>query len=496
MDKNLHDIEDLFKKALGDNEENPSQNAWDGIEKKLDRDNAVSIKKKYNLLKKVALLLVFLVTGLSIYVWKNEDKTLLTLNDDSSVSDKETKIKNDTLAEESNTTTLQKPVDSFTINKSDNSKQIAKDGHIIIDKTILKDKNVSSGKSLNSVGVKNLLNTSIRKNIKFKSPAESLLTDVSKFSIQKKSQLIKRKSDEAVESKATNQIEGEQSAVIDPAGIQFDVLATKESLQRTALDQIDLKIPIEKTWVREPSRKSTNQSHFAITAFYSPDISFFHYENNDQRNSNNTDFKKSETENYSLTLGALIDYKISKQWGLQSGIALSTSNFDLESKTIYAQRDNSGGIQYKLVSPLGDVFVKPSFSSNPNIGDSLFSKSITHTLQYIGFPLSVKYNLHRGKFTLNVLGGVSANFLTRGQISTELEYGSDNETETTDKIYGLKPFYFNGLAGIGLDYHIYKKLSLSFSPTLRFALSSINRDVTINSYPNSVGFLTGLKIKL
>jgi hypothetical protein len=546
MDKNLHNIEDLFRKALEDNEENPSQNAWEGIEKKLDKDNAVSIKKKYDLLKKVALLLVFLLAGLSIYVWKFQDKNPVKPKKDISEINFEAKTKNDTLTEESGTTILQKRVDSLTIGKSDNSKQItesvttnlpkqvdtfslnkvnifkqvAKDSYKIIDKPILKEENVSPKKHLNPITSKDLSNTSIKKNnSKFINPNESRLQDDSRFPIQKKGKLIKRNSGEVVETKTPMQIEDKRPTVVNPSGIQFgnnlpvietlnsknigniksnsaDLFATKELLHNIALARINPLIQIEKNIFPNPSIKSTSQSRFAITAFYSPDIAFYHFENKTPGNSNNNNFENSETESYSSTLGVLIDFKISKHWGLQSGITLATSNFDQESKTLYAQPDNSGGVQYKLSTPLGDAYVLPSFSNNPNIGDSIFSKSTTHTLQYFGIPFIAKYNIYRGKFTLNVLTGISGNFLTGGRITTELKRGNDNETETTNKIHGLKSTYFSGLAGIGLDYNFYKNLSISFSPTLRFALSSINSNVHVQSFPNSFGFLTGLKINL
>ena len=520
MDKNLHDIEDLFRNALEDNEENPSQRAWDGIEKKLDKENVVSIKKKYYLLKKVSLLLLFLLTGLSIYVWKSQDKNSVKTNKDISEINKDTKTKNDTLTRKSGTTTLQKRVDSLTFNKSNNVKQVTESENKIVAKTILENDNAGLKKSLIPITSKNLSNATIKKNkIKLKNPDESLLSDVSKFSFQKKSRFVKRKSNEVVETKSPKQIENKRLAFVNPSGILFDnnlptnealnpknvgdiksnttdLFVTNQSLQHIALSKINPLIEIEKTIVRKPSIKSTNWSRFAITGFYSLDITFYHFENNNPGNSNNTNFENSETESYSSTLGALIDYKISKHWGLQSGITLATSNFNMESETLYAQPDNSGSIKYKLSTPLGDAYVLPSFSSNPNIGDSIFSKSTTHTLQYLGIPLALKYNFNKGKFTLNALGGVSANFLTRGRITTELESGNNNEIETTDKIHGLKPFYFSGLAGIGLDYNIYKNLSLNFSPTLRFALSAINRNVSVESFHNSLGFVLGLKIKL
>ena len=141
MDKNLHDIEDLFKKALDDNEENPSQNTWNGIEKKLDNDNFITIRKRYNFLKKVALLLFLLLTGLSIYVWQNQDKNSAPQNNDISASGKEPKTKNDILTPESHTTTRQKPVDSLSINKSNNITQVRESKNKIFDKTILENDN-------------------------------------------------------------------------------------------------------------------------------------------------------------------------------------------------------------------------------------------------------------------------------------------------------------------------------------------------------------------
>ncbi|MEO8852406.1 MAG: hypothetical protein ABI359_01415 [Ginsengibacter sp.] len=87
-------------------------------------------------------------------------------------------------------------------------------------------------------------------------------------------------------------------------------------------------------------------------------------------------------------------------------------------------------------------------------------------------------------------------FLIRGRITTELESANDIEFKTTDKMHGLKPFYLGGLAGIGLEHNFYKKLSVCFSPTFRFALNSINSHVPAASFPNSFSFGLGLKMEL
>ena len=67
MDKNLQNIEDLFKEAFENDEEQLPPGVWNNIEHVLDKDNLVSIKKKYNSLKKFAILLLFLLVGFSIY---------------------------------------------------------------------------------------------------------------------------------------------------------------------------------------------------------------------------------------------------------------------------------------------------------------------------------------------------------------------------------------------------------------------------------------------
>jgi hypothetical protein len=527
MDKNLHNIEDLFRKMLDDNEEIPSQKAWDGIEKKLDKDNVVSIKKKYNFLKKITVLLVLLLAGLCIYVWKFQDRNPANHGKDISAVNKETQTKNDSLSGEPGNSILQKQDDTLYFNKSNNNRQFTKSENKIIDKNILENNKVGLKKSLTS---KNASNTVVKKNkIKFDKQGESQLSAVSvppvlypyasKSSIQKKDKLIERNSKEVGETKISDQFEANQHTANKPSGKQLNnnlitiqnfnpkssegikdnsvgIFFTKESLQNNSLSKINPFIEIEKTAVTKPILKSMTHSRFSLSAFYSPDITFYHYQNTEPGNSNNTDFGKSETESYSSTLGALVEYSINKNWGLQSGLSLATSNFNLESQTLYAQPDNSGAIKYKLSTLLGDAYVKPSFSNNPNIGDSIFSKSTNHTLQYVGIPLIVKYNFNVKKFSLDAFAGISANLLTRGRIITELEYGNNNELETTDKIEGLKPFYLNGLTGVGLDYKIYKNLSIRFSPVLRFALNPINKNVAVQSYPNSVGFVFALKIKL
>ncbi|MBL0200304.1 MAG: outer membrane beta-barrel protein [Chitinophagaceae bacterium] len=255
---------------------------------------------------------------------------------------------------------------------------------------------------------------------------------------------------------------------------------------------------INNSIAKTASKKTSKPSRFSFTPFFSPDIAWYRLQDDKlgSQPDNAKELEKEERHEFSYTYGVLADYKINKHWGLQSGVTLSNTNITVEPKTIYAQQDNTGGVKYRINTSSGYGYVLPSFSSNPAIGDSLYAFTSTHSLQYIGIPLAVTYNITKGKFKFNALAGISANILTRAKLEATLEKGFNNSIETVDNIQGLKKVYFSGLAGIGVDYKLTKKTSMVFAPTMRFALNSINKDAPVKSYPMSFGFNVGLKIGL
>ena len=66
MDKDLHDIEDLFRKGLQGNEELPPENTWERIDKILDKYK-ISIYKRYASLKRIVIILLWLLSDFVIY---------------------------------------------------------------------------------------------------------------------------------------------------------------------------------------------------------------------------------------------------------------------------------------------------------------------------------------------------------------------------------------------------------------------------------------------
>src|ERR1017187_8257136 len=67
MNEDLHNIDDLFRKALEENQELPAPSIWDNIDKALDKKKVVSISKKYNKLKWAAAVLLLFSIGMAMY---------------------------------------------------------------------------------------------------------------------------------------------------------------------------------------------------------------------------------------------------------------------------------------------------------------------------------------------------------------------------------------------------------------------------------------------
>ncbi len=67
MSEPLHDIDKLFFDNIEEHTEYPPKKVWDKIEAGLDKKSAVIYKKKYENIKRAALILILLITGILLY---------------------------------------------------------------------------------------------------------------------------------------------------------------------------------------------------------------------------------------------------------------------------------------------------------------------------------------------------------------------------------------------------------------------------------------------
>lgn len=241
-----------------------------------------------------------------------------------------------------------------------------------------------------------------------------------------------------------------------------------------------------------------NGSPFSLVLFFSPDVDYYRLEDDKkdrrERFDDARETDRNESHQFSSTAGLLLNYKLNNRWSLQSGLTYSNINITLDPKTVYAQANQSGDIQYLFNTSSGSAYFSPSFSSHPAVGDSLYTATSTHRLSYLGIPAIAKYSIAKGKFLFNAGAGVSVNFLLQGKIKTEVENGSNKETQVINNLEGLKNMYLGGIATAGVNYQVSHQIALVFEPSWRFPLNAINKDAIVKSYPFSFGLVTGVRL--
>jgi len=500
MDKNLQNIEDLFYSALNEVEVEPSQNYWEAMDREFGKHKIISIKKEYTNLKRIALLLLLLLISFSLFEINSISHNQRLARKNEIHSDK-----------------LRK---SAIINNKGLSGKVTTDSAIAmgsIHSNGYKKKNTVGKNSISEYNGTNLgsgtspennYDQHRKKNIPGISIAEKSVPEPSKNHTPGNKENPARQLAYLNRIKNSKAIKDEKLDVenngemIENRIIENIKLQLKDSVN--AKESINLKIVfdsnVDNKSNNELNEKKYNQvkgSAFSIMPFYSPDIAWYRLQNDNLNNqsSNAGEFQSEEKHEFSSTYGVLVDYNLNKGWAVQTGLTLSNINISINPETLYAQPDNTGSIKYRINTSSGYGFVLPSFSSNPVIGDSLYAISSIHSLQYIGVPIAVTYHFTFGKFKLNVVHGIVANILSKSKLETTLENGSQNSIESTNKIQGLKNIYFSGLTGLNVDLRLAKRTAISITPTIRYALNSINNN-HVKSYPMSFGSVVGLKIGL
>jgi opacity protein-like surface antigen len=113
---------------------------------------------------------------------------------------------------------------------------------------------------------------------------------------------------------------------------------------------------------------------------------------------------------------------------------------------------------------------------------------IFQSLDYLEVPLIIRYKLIDKRVDLNILGGVSTNFMVKNQAYASYK-GSKIDIGETE---GLKTINYSSTLGVGLEYNITETISLSLEPAFKYYINSISRSNMMNTHPYAIGIFTGL----
>jgi len=197
--------------------------------------------------------------------------------------------------------------------------------------------------------------------------------------------------------------------------------------------------------------------------------------------------QSKELREPSFAGGLHIERKLGKSFRLQSGISFAQSAVAIIPQKIAAERNSDGTIGYRYNTSSGYAFMKPSFAANPVIGDSLSAAKAQHNLSYIQMPLILKWQKKVKKFTLSTGAGSSLNILTKATLETEMNDATNREMVTANRLKGIKNMYADFIVNAGINYELNDQLGITVSPYYRTALTSINQNNVVKTYPYSAG---------
>jgi hypothetical protein len=213
--------------------------------------------------------------------------------------------------------------------------------------------------------------------------------------------------------------------------------------------------------------------------------------------------------------GVAFAYKINKRFSVQSGLYYSSLGNELSGISSYSGFYNydrtkndhnfevltTNGTVYTSTS---DVFLIDKISTiriSTNYTSDVFDptkanlkyldNSLTQSFSYLELPLFLKYKLVDKTLGLNVIGGLSSNFLVNNAVYSSLNGGK----YLVGKTEGVNPIAFSSSLGMGMEYNFSKSISLNLEPTFRYYINPFTGADGMRIHPYSFGIFSGLSYK-
>jgi opacity protein-like surface antigen len=224
---------------------------------------------------------------------------------------------------------------------------------------------------------------------------------------------------------------------------------------------------------------------------------------------------ESDQSRVSYTGGVGLAYKLSSRFSIQSGLYYSSMGQEIGGINAYSgfqDYDNAkGDHNFEILTASGtvttnnsDIFINsynlPGRISNISTNEvfdpvkanlSYVSSTIYQDLSFLELPVIVRYKVVDRKVGVNLIGGMSYNFLVNNSVYAVSEAGQ-TPVGSTD---GLNTVSLSSSLGMGMEYKLSQNLSLNLEPTFRYYINPFNTGNGSGLHPYSVGIFSGVAYK-
>lgn len=505
MDKNLHTIDDLFNKAYQKFEEEPSAGVWEKLNAGLDKKDSALYKRKFIGWKRIAILLLFLLSGFVIY--------------ESGIIKKELRhSSNFSVTQKPSTSPAQKNSSADKINNTQpNHNNNSVETNPVQNRSVAK-KYTKRNSFLNNENT-SVAKNSTRKKITRKSKAVNERQQPILVQNKNKDFAITGNKRTKTKKTGTKQPTANNSFFADATirnnvtlHQKINIITGKENNALTKIIMLPTLPRRSSTLilpnpVTEITGKAVNtkkirtkfKPYWTATGFTSADLAQYKLENGIQASGQQNNEKElignREKHEASFSAGIMANWQLKKHWGLQTGFIYSTTSIAIDPQKMYAAQQANGTVSYKYITSSGYAYVKPDFGLPPAVGDSLNSSTAQHNLQSVSIPVLFLYKIDKKKFSILPAAGVTANFITGATVSTEVEDALNKEEVSIMGLHGMKNFYFGLMADVTVQYHLTKRWAISLLPSFKYALTPITNQNVVKTYPYSLNIGGGITYK-
>lgn len=472
--KTNNDIDDLFKDIIEPYEMNHSEKVWQSLDNQLDKKANENNKSVIFRLRISLGILLFLFGSFTFYYFFNSQRT----NNKSSVALLQKITKSNVRSGEKR-------------NSSSNAKT---NGDTLYNKI---SKNINDPTPQNNATIKQAKNNDYLVNVKI-----SELVTLNKSSFESTESLVRKPLDRIPLPSNLQSVINEVASIDDTANenhikeietiptISDNILVSTNNFDTNLVAKTITTIPILSKEKMDSIQQRQFKNRLSFIAYFSPDLTLKYLKDNDKTdNENEGDYNSKEVPDFSFNAGLLVGYDLSKNWSIKFGGTYAYLAQTIKPKTVYAKTGTDGLAHYQFNTSYGTSELPRDQNPVPTIGDSLnINSNSVQSLQIIGIPIISKFQITKNKFSYYTQLGLSINFLAAEKLIVQ----TPNQPETIRTLEGLNEYYIGGMFGLGVSYNPSKKISILIEPTIRGAVTPINKNKAVTTRPISFGMILGL----
>ncbi|MBC7873119.1 MAG: hypothetical protein H7Y01_03930 [Ferruginibacter sp.] len=495
MNRDLHDIDKLFRTALESHEETPTAGVKEALDTALDKKEAEKNKRRLIIWKRMSLLFLLLLTGFLLResgILKNFPARTGAITADKKINP----------AEEEKNSVPGNPGENITSNSRGTSGETT---NTKLEKPATRQVNLVETSTPQGATVPDISGINnqqaLKKKIFSKKTAvqenkQAIILPINTQPVTTAHQEIPGKKINSVQKnnfyKPGEKINTLQVPEIYSISKITGLLATK-LLQAPLPAVSDSLSKFSKAQTSNDKKVKLFKPSWLITAFASYERVGYKLDSDEPSAINSIKYREAHEPSFSG--GLLLTRQITRRWSLQSGLVYTNAAIGMKPQKTYAFRDPTGDVAYKYITSSGYAFFKPGFGPQPAVGDSLTTAEAKHRIEHISVPLVIKHTFWDKKISISPGAGVEANFITKANLEVDIEDPFNREIVVVRKLNGTKPFYLSFVADADLRYNINKKIAITVRPVYKHAISPITKNNVVETYPHSFSVGAGVTIK-